>query len=497
MKIGIDFGTSFSLGAVVHLGTKEILLPGGVYGIPSVFYYDKYDEVLIGSEAEDAGQGENAKNLKREIKMELNSTFVADGKRFSAKEIVGYILNYVKEISLKVAQEKMINEKLEGVVISVPAAFTTNEKEFIRSAAEIPKKFGGPELHVLGFIKEPVAASLAYFNTTLEDDTKILVYDLGGGTCDIAIVKADSAANEKYTVIDSDMLRIGGKNWDEKLALYITRELENQSGMAIHDNPAYTEKIKVAAVKAKMSFSEKRPDGSFRDKVRAKVEINGRNYTVEITRATLNELTQELLHKTITMTRDMIKRNEYNKIDKFICVGGSSNMPQVIEGLKKAFPEMDIKVFEPEKAVAWGAAIYAEIFQETSAQNAFLSDIAPYSYGIRCYEDYDKNPEREIVVNMIFKNDRLPRIVDHNFATAYDNQEVVGFKVFESTMQKRNCELYEVGDYVMEVSLKMPYKTPRNTTIKVKMTLNVDGLIEIIADDGKGHTIRGEKHLNY
>lgn len=497
MKIGIDFGTSFSLGAVVHLGTKEILLPGGVYGIPSVFYYDKYDDVLIGSEAEDAGQGENAKNLKREIKMELNSTFVADGKRFSAKEIVGYILNYVKEISLKIAQEKMINEKLEGVVISVPAAFTTNEKEFIRTAAEIPKKLGGPELHVLGFIKEPVAASLAYFNTTLEDDTKILVYDLGGGTCDIAIVKADSEASEKYTVLDSDMLRIGGKNWDEKLALYIAEELEKQSGISIHNNPAYTEKIKVAAVKAKMSFSEKRPDGSFRDKVRAKVEINGRNYTVEITRATLNELTQELLNKTITMTRDMIKRNEYNKIDKFICVGGSSNMPQVIEGLKKAFPEMDIKVFEPEKAVAWGAAIYAEFCQETGVRNAILSDIAPYSYGIRCYEDYSKNPEREIIVNLILKGEKLPRNANHNFYTIVNQQEFIDFKVFESTLKKRDCELYEVGDYVMEVSLPLPHKPPKDTKVNVKMTLNIDGLIEVVAEDGKGHIIHGEKHLNY
>ena len=241
--------------------------------------------VLIGHDAEDAGQGNQAKNLKREIKMELNSTFVADGKRFSAKEIVGHILNYVKEISLQTAREKMINEPLEGVVISVPAAFTMNEKEFICAAAEIPENRGGPGLNVLDFIKEPVAAALTYFSTPLTNNTKILVYDLGGGTCDVAIVKADSSADEKYTVVDSAMCRIGGKDWDEKLQKYITDELEKNSGVSVRDNPAYTEKIKRAAIKAKEDFSVKR-GGSYRDKVQARIEINGRIYSVEITKQT-------------------------------------------------------------------------------------------------------------------------------------------------------------------------------------------------------------------
>ncbi len=496
MKLGIDFGTSFSLGATIHLGTKEILLPGGTYGIPSVFYYDDWEGVLIGEAAEDAGQGDQAKNLRREIKLDLNSTFVADGKRFSAKEIVGHILSYVKEVSLQTAQEKMIDERLEGVVISVPAAFTGNEKEFIRAAAEIPTSRGGPGLKVLGFIKEPVAAALAYFDTPLNDDTKILVYDLGGGTCDVAIVKADSRAEEKYTVVDSDMLRIGGKNWDEKLQAYITAELEKQSGISVHGNPAYTEKIKRAAVKAKEDFSVKRGT-SYRDKVRAKIEINGRNYSVEITKQIFNELTLELLNKTITMTRALIDKNGGIKIDKLICVGGSSNMPQVIEGLKDAFKGMDIRVYKPETAVALGAAIYAQFCKEHGAGSRVLSDIAPYSYGIRCYEDYDKNPDREIVVNLIFKGDRLPKQSHNYFHTIRDEQTYLTFKVFESTLTKKNCELYEVGDYVMEVELPLPHRPPKYTNVDVTMTLNADGLIEVTADDGKGHLIRGDKHLNF
>ena len=496
MKIGIDFGTSFSLGATIHLDTKTILLPGGTYGIPSVFYYDEDEGVLIGEDAESTGQGNLAKNLKREIKLELNSTFVADGKKFSAKEIVGHILNYVKEVSLQVARQEMIEEPLEGVVISVPAAFTTNEKEFIRAAAEIPTSQGGPGLKVLGFIKEPVAAALSYFSTPLTDNTKILVYDLGGGTCDVAIVKSDSHAEEKYTVIDSDMLRIGGKNWDEKLQSYITHELEKLSGISVYGNPAYTEKIKRAAVKAKEEFSVKR-GSSYRDKVSARVEINGRNYKVEITKQIFNELTQELLQKTIKMTKALLEKNNIDTIDKFICVGGSSNMPQVIEGLQRAFPDMEIQVFKPETAVALGAAIYAQFCKDDRKLLPILSDIAPYSYGIRTCEDYDKDPDREIVVNLIFKGNRLPSEAQHGFCTVHEGQSAVLFKVYESTLTKEHCELYEVGDYVMEVRLPLPHRPPRHTSVDVTMTLNADGLIEVTADDGKGHVISGEKHLNF
>lgn len=496
MKLGIDFGTSFSLGATIYLGTKTILLPGGTYGIPSVFYYDDWSDVLIGEEAEKEGQGNQAKNLKREIKLELTSSFSADGKKFSAKEIVGYILSYVKEVSLQIAGEKNIREPLEGVVISVPAAFTTNEKEIIRAAAELPTSRGGSSLKVLGFIKEPVAAALSYFSTPLVDDTKILVYDLGGGTCDIAIVKSDSRVAEKYTVIDSDMLRIGGKNWDERLQAYITKELEKKAGITVYGNPAYTEKIKRVAIEVKEDFSKKRPNGSYRDKVKARVDINGQNYGIEITEKIFDELTLELLNKTITMTKNLLQRNG-GTIDKFICVGGSSNMPQVIKGLKRSFPNREIQVYEPEKAVAYGAAIYAQFCKERGVGTSVLSDIAPYSYGIRTCEDYDKNPDREIVVNLIFKGNRLPKESRHGFLTVSDGQTSVRFPVYESTLAKENCELYEVGDYIMEIELPLPHRPPKNTKIEVTMTLNADGLIEAVADDGKGHIIRGNKHLNF
>lgn len=494
MKLGIDFGTSFSLPATSYLGQNIILLPGGKYGIPSVFYYNDWEGVLIGEDAEKAGQGSEAKNLKREIKLELNSSFTADGKTFTAKQIVGYILNSVKEKALATAEEKLINDSLEGVVISVPAAFGHNEKAFIKEAAEIPASQGGPELNVLGFIKEPVAAALAYFKTSLVDKIKILVYDLGGGTCDVAIVEANSSSKEKYTVVDSDMLRIGGKNWDSKIEMYITRELEKQSGVSVGTNPGYKEKIKREAISAKHSFSEK-VGNNYRDRVRARVEVNGSIYQIPLTKTIFDELTIDLLNQTIKLTKDILNRNGENSISRIICVGGSSNMPQVQEGLKRAFPSKNIQVFEPEKAIAVGVAIYA---QYCDGKDTFLSDIAAFSYGTDCCRNYDVDPDDLIVVNLVKKGDRLPITREHGFSTTKNNVEKMYFKIIENTNPVDEYDyVSESASPIMQVVLNLPPNMPKGTSAKLHITLTADGIIEVTADDKKGHTISAKKQLYF
>lgn len=494
MKIGIDFGTSFSLPATTYLDQNIILLPGGKYGIPSVFYYSDWDGVLVGEEAERAGQGFEARNLKREIKLELNSSFTADGKTFSAKQIVGYILNFIKENAIATAKEKLINESLEGVVISVPAAFEHNEKAFIKEAAEIPTSQGGPQLNVLGFIKEPVAAALSYFKTSLSDKTKVLVYDLGGGTCDIAIVEANSSLKEKYTVIDSDMLRLGGKNWDEKIESYIIHEVEKQSGKALRSNPGYMEKIKREAITAKHAFSEK-VAGKYRDRVRARVEIDGRSYQVPITKEMFDELTLDLFNQTVKLTKAVLDKNNGGSITKIVCVGGGSNMPQVQEGLKRAFPSKTIQVFEPEKAIATGAAIYA---QYCDGKDTFLSDIAAFSYGTECCRDYDKDPDDMIVVNLIKKGERLPLTRTHGFSTTKANQKKMYFRIIENSNAVDEYD-YERGSshHIMEVVLELPPNMPKGTSATLHMTLTADGIIEVTADDRNGRKITAKKQLYF
>ena len=495
MKIGIDFGTSFSLPATSYLDQNVILLPGGKYGIPSVFFYSDWDGVLIGEEAERAGQGSDARNLKREIKMELNSSFTADGRTFTAKEIVGHILRFIKDNAIETAaKEKLINEPLEGVVISVPGAFEHNEKAFIKEAAELSEAKGGPQLNVLGFIKEPVAAALSYFNTSLADKTKVLVYDLGGGTCDVAIVEADSSMKEKYTVIDSDMLRIGGKNWDSKLEQYIANEVEKQSGKSLGNNPGYLEKIKREAIVAKHAFSEK-VAGKYRDRVRARIEIDGRTYQVPITKEIFDELTMDLFQQTVRLTKSILNRNDGENISKIVCVGGGSNMPQIQEGLLREFPTKTVQIFEPEKAIAIGAAIYA---QYCDGQDTFLSDIAAFSYGTDCYRNYDKDPNDMIVVNLIKKGERLPVTREHGFTTMVENQKRMRFRIIENSNAVEEYS-YQKGSAspIMEILLDLPPEMPKGTSAKLHMTLTADGIIEVTADDKRGKTISAKKQLYF
>lgn len=480
MKIGIDFGTSFSLPAVYYLGTQKMLLPAGKYGIPSVFYYDSWDGIVIGEEAEDLGQGENAKNLRREIKLDLNSSFSANGRTFTAKEIVGYILKYVKDIALNTASENLINEPLDGVVLSVPANFSHNEKQIIKEAAEIPESNGGPGLRVLGLIKEPVAAALSYFEEPLSDGTRILVYDLGGGTCDVAIVEANSSLVEKYDVKATETVRRGGKDWDLALQNFIRDELERLTGQCISGNVSYEDKIKRAAISVKHRLTDS-------ERARAKVEIDGRVYQVPITREKFEGLTRHLLDETINMTKRLLQGG-YGNVDKIVCVGGSSNMPQIKSGLEKAFPHSEVQVYRPESAIAFGAAIYAQ----NCSNRTFVQDVAAYSYSQALYECGSDNQN---FWNIIYKGQKLPITGKLKHYTRKEGQTGSTISIYESTSLQAKFPYNPIEKPILEFELEFGRQVPKGTECITELTLNPDGILVATAHDNEGHTITVRKKL--
>lgn len=495
MKLGIDFGTSFSVPATVYLGNKIILMPGIKYGIPSLFFYSRDEGVLIGDEAEDAGQGNNARFLKREIKLSLASEHYIDNKLFTAEDIVSHILKYIEEVAVYTSQTKLLSKELEGIVLSVPASFTNNEKELIKRAFEKSIIPNYPYCKFLGFIKEPVAAAISYFETSLEDDTSILVFDLGGGTCDVAIVRSNSQSREKYDVIDSEMIRVGGKDWDDKIAQYISTQLEKSTGLNLANDQSMQEKIKRAAINAKHSFSERGIHG-FKEKVRIHVDVRGSSESILLTKTMFDELTMPLAQQTINLVKKVVSRNNNINISKLICVGGGSNMPQVIDRIKNEFPQYDINVYEPEKSIAFGAAFYAANCKNES----YLQDRSSLSYGIRCYEDYDNNPNKRIIVNIIKKGDSLPKSNEHSFLTVEDNQTSVAFHVFESNSSDNEyeyCEWMNEKYDIMKITLELPKGCPKETETHVKMTLNKDGLLEISARDNNNSKVTAKKQLNF
>ena len=497
MKLGIDFGTSFSLPATVFMGQKMDLLPAGRYGIPSLFFYSREEGILIGDQAEEAGQGRNAAFLRREIKMQLNNNLpiTLDGKRFTPEDMVGHMLRHIKDTAVYAAQTNLIDSRVEGAVVSVPAAFSNNEKELIRRALERPVSEGGAGIPFLGFIKEPVAAAIAYFDTSLEDNTSVLVFDLGGGTCDVAIVTANSREREKYSVADSEMLRIGGKDWDEKLANYIIYELEHRTGVPLANNPMYLERVKRAAIQAKHKFSEKGVQG-YPNKVRVHVDVDGSAEAVVITKEMFDETTMTLAHKVTQLAKQLYEKHPELRISKLVCVGGGSNMPQVIDRLKAALPRLTCQVYQPSKAIAYGAAVYAQTLQRAQP---LLRDIAAFSYGIRVYRDYAKyHGTRRMVMNFVKKGDTLPASGVDYIVTPRPNMSMLEMRVFESEECVDSYDYHSSNeDAILLVEFPLPPNTPVNYRLEVTLTLTKDGLLEVVAKDAAGRVRRGSKKLQF
>lgn len=470
MKIGIDFGTSFSLPAALINNSPATLLPGGIYGVPSVFYYDRRRDILIGQPADDKSTI-RPENVVRNIKMEISNpnkkNFRLDGRTFSKKQIVGGILREIKQIALEgIERQQLISKQIDGAVISVPAAFTLRELDFIRAAAQEEAN-----LNVIGFIREPVAAAISYFNAPSAEDKKtILVYDLGGGTCDVAIVRADRNSREWYKVIDSDMLRIGGRDWDKLLGELIKRKCREQNSDIEFDLRTES-KILRTANDAKHYLSRL-------EKFISDIEIDDELYDIEITRAEFEKITSELLQDTMRLV-DRLKSKCASKIDYIVCVGGSSNMPQVRKAFEKNYRNIEIKLFEPEKAIAFGAAIYAEHVKEEN----FLSDICKFSYGAEYIQDFDKykDYDRLRIYNIIYKDDALPTSGESK-SYAIDDGTDTYIAIYESECTDK-VYLPEDGTHIGEIRIRGLRDSKKGDETILTVNIDRSGLMQLKAVD--------------
>lgn len=481
MFLGIDFGTSFSQVSTMYLGQPLLLLNPGEYGIPSEFYYDRDCGILIGQDALDAGQGEAASNLVTEVKMAILSgkSFVLDGKTFSAKDIIKEIYKTLILKAVQVAKKRSINTNIEGIVISVPAKFGMQERGLIAEAAR--DCLETTKVPIRAIIKEPVAAAISYYNTELEDNKYILVYDLGGGTCDVALVRSDSNSAEHYTVVDSDMVRLGGRNWDEELVKYITQIIENKSGISIRGNVGYEEKIRRTAITVKHDLSDQSKSRSI-----ARVELNGRIYTTPISKAVFDEITAYLLRQTLDCLQDVYDKHSTScKIDEIICVGGSSNMLQVEEGLLKRFPKCKIRLYEPEHAVVNGATIYANM-----PQINVVKDVTSFSYGTDSNTHYGYSDNKEIVSNIIIRGSRLPVTQSKGFYPIVEGQEIVAFRIYESEYIDDEYDLARPDKrFVGTVELKLPPNSPKDLSLRCQLCLNAEGMLEVTASEPSGKIV--------
>lgn len=477
MRIGVDFGTSFSLPAGLINGFPATLLPSGEYGIPSVFYYDSEVGVQIGKAAEDNADYQ-PNNIKRDIKMEISThmnKFDADGKTFSKKQIISYIFKEILRVSREEStRRELISQSIEGAVISVPAAFTLRELNFIRDAVQDSSLNGGADLNVLGFIREPVAAAIAYFNApNAEDEKTILVYDLGGGTCDIAIVRSSKQSMEWYKVIDSDMKRIGGRDWDRVLIEMIKRKYREKSGNIIFDAEAES-RIRRQAIQVKHTLSSQQT-------ARASVNMHGKTHSCIISVEEFEKATSEILQSTMGIVKKLVEKCD-TSIDYIVCVGGSSNMPQVKKALEHRYSDIPVKLFEPEKAIAYGAAIYAEHLTEPQ----YLSDICKFSYGAQYIENYNiyHDKQRLRIWNIIYKGSRLPVSGNSISHKVEDGSISTYIAIYESECTD-DIYLPEKGTYIGDICITGIEGGKIGDETLLLMDIDQSGLMQLKATDSR------------
>jgi molecular chaperone DnaK len=346
---GIDLGTTYSAVAYIDNAGKPVIARNnsGEETTPSVIYFESADNVVVGTTAKDTAVV-TPDSVVSLVKREMGSadyvrTFF--GSEYSAPALSALILD-----ALRGGAESDSGRRLERAVITVPAYFGMIEKSATRQAGELAG------IEVIGLVPEPVAAALAYgFGTDAESKT-LLVYDLGGGTFDVTVIRLGT--DEIRALVVDGNAELGGADWDEILIEHIAAEITTQLGDdSIRDDEAAMQEIATKAEKAKRELSSK-------ESAKVIMRHSGGSATVTVTRAEFEEMTKHLLGQTIDITKRALETLEASdpgttlQITDVLLVGGSSFMPAVAHTLKSEFG-WDSKLADPNLAVARGAALYA------------------------------------------------------------------------------------------------------------------------------------------
>ena len=459
--IGIDFGTSNSL--VSYLDSNEIKIIGDENGnkiTPSIIALDKNGKILIGNEAKN---GTNIiSSIKRIIGKKLEEIHNKDQLPFAifeeehlVKIKFGKINLTATEIAakiihkLKIIAENYFQEEISETVITVPAYFNEKSKSEIKKAAKIAG------LNVLRLLNEPTAAALAY---GLDNNSKgtYLIYDLGGGTFDISILQLTKGIFRVLGVSgDSDL---GGDDFDKLIYSKIIKDLQLTN---LTQNQ--TLEIRKISKKIKENFINS-------NKVIKNITISDQNYNFSLTLKEFKELSKDLINKTISLTKNLIKDLELKNtdIDSIILVGGSTKLPLIYQKLSETFGEKKLFTnLNPDEIVAMGSAIQAHSL--TFGSNNLLLDVVPLSVGLETMGG--------IVEKIIYRNSPIPITKSKEFTTYADGQTGMKFHIVQGERElAKDC----ISLINFEIK-NLPKKESGQIKVRVDFTIDADGLLTILA----------------
>lgn len=477
--ISIDFGTCFSSGGYVNGSDSKALKPRAerdARRIPSAFYCDG-ESTFYGTKALQRGKS-NPQCLVEYIKKKMDEPGIAlNGRVYEPREIVSGVMKYILEGAKYSLENEFAREVTElKTVLTVPVSFSEPKKKMICDAFQEASRASGIKTEVLAVIPEPVAAAIEYMGLREEKGKTVLVYDLGGGTFDTAIVRS-TPENEyvPYEVVGQDGRGIGGNDWDERMLELmhgkLREKLKGISGKK-QDNLLLNERHALLHDARRLKEELSEVEEVFDD-----IHIQGSYYSIQITRKEFDDGTADLLDQTMQAVRHLLKRYADIRIDGVILAGGSAYMPQVMEAVRKLFPDTKIYRIHPELAISFGAARYAKMLSEKKPREIALK--ATHTYGIG-YLDQEGNRK---ICNMIFRDDALPVSVSHMAKLPAGGKNSY-FAVFESACdRKEETADCSSGEEIMSVGVWRTEALPENSVTIETLTLNKNNILEISVRD--------------
>ena len=457
--IGIDLGTTNSCVAVMEGGEAVVIAnTEGNRTTPSVVGVSKSGERLVGQVAKRQAVT-NADNTVSSIKRHMGTDYktTVAGTAYTPQEISAMILQ-----KLKADAEAYLGESVTEAVITVPAYFTDSQRQATKDAGKIAG------LNVLRIINEPTAAALAY-GMDKDNDQTVLVFDLGGGTFDVSILELGDGIFEVKATSGNN--RLGGDDFDEKIIDWMIVEFKKETGIDLAMDKTAMQRLKEAAEKAKIELSN--VTSSNINLPFITMNENGpQHLDLTLTRAKFDELTADLVEKTMGPTRQALKDAGLtaNDIHKVILVGGSSRIPAVQEAIKNLLGKEPFKGINPDECVALGAAIQGGVLAG-EVKDVVLLDVTPLSLGIETLGG--------VFTKIVERNTTIPVSRQQVFTTAADNQTSTDIHVLqgEREMAQYNKTL---GRFTLMDIPPAPRGVPQ---IEVKFDIDANGIVNVSAKD--------------